>query len=268
MRVNLIGAGRVGRTILRLCETTSGFSVGGVVTRDYDRVQKELGPRIVMRTLSELQAADLWCMAVPDDAIARVAGDLASAGHAPSVAVHFSGYHAASVMGPLVGWSHASAHPNLSFTDPVVAAARFRGTHVALEGDSEAVQTAEVAMRAFGATCFRIGAAEKPMYHAAAVIANNFPIVLQGLAREVWGEAGVPEDVARDLGMSLLRSAVVNLEVGSPAEVLTGPAARGDSTVVDVEASALGSWRPEAGELYAALSRMAVRLKRDGRAGN
>ena len=268
MRVNLIGAGRVGRTILRLCAATPGFTVGGVATRNYEGARKALGSQLVVPTLSELPPADLWCLAVPDDTIAGVAENLATAGPAPSVAAHFSGYHPASVMAPLVGWSRASAHPNLSFADPVAAADHFRGTHVALEGDSEAVSVAETVMRAFGATCFRIGATEKPLYHAAAVIANNFPIVLQGLAREAWAEAGVPDDVARALGLSLLRSAIANLERGSPSDVLTGPAARGDSTVIEVEAAALGGWRPEAGELYKVLSRMAVRLKRDGRTGS
>lgn len=267
-RINLIGTGRVGRTLMKLLSGLPGFALVGVAGRHGAAARtavRDAGINIPTYELEDLPQADLWLLAVADDGIADVADQIAALSRDPSFAVHFSGYHLAAQMNALEGWSLASAHPNLSFANPDVAAAEFAGTFVGLEGDDPACVTAASLMSALGAECFRIGATAKPLYHAAAVIANNFPVVLQALAREAWAEAGVPEEVARHLGPSLLRAASRNLRHLEPAEALTGPAARGDTGVVQVETAALGEWRADAGELYAELSRLAARLKVSGR---
>lgn len=271
IRVNMVGTGRVGRAMMRLMARRSGLELVGIAGRNLKSARDaaaDLGLDRLTCNLAELPDADLFCLAVPDDAIAGVAAEIQALGHEPSTAIHFSGYHPASSLAALEGWSLASAHPNLSFANPEHAARRFPGTHVALEGDAAAVELAEKVMLACGARCFRIKAEDKPLYHGAAVIANNFPVVLQALAREVWARAGVPDEIGAALGKSLLRAAVDNLDDATPAEALTGPAARADDHVVWSETESLGAWRADAADLYAELSRMARRLKVDGRTGD
>jgi predicted short-subunit dehydrogenase-like oxidoreductase (DUF2520 family) len=83
------------------------------------------------------------------------------------VAWHCSGFSPAATLAPLqaAGWSVASAHPALSFADPAAAQAQFAGTACALEGDDPAVAHAEQAFGAIGGRCFRLQAADKPLYH-------------------------------------------------------------------------------------------------------
>ncbi len=63
-----------------------------------------------------------------------------------------------------------------------------------------------ILFEAVGAGTFGIRSDSKAIYHGAAVIANNLTTVLQALAREAWGQAGVPEDTIGALHEGLLRS--------------------------------------------------------------
>lgn len=230
------------------------------------------GAGTAVGTLSEMTDADVWFLTVPDTRIATVAGDLVKAiennrnQHRTSIAVHCSGYHPASVMSSLreLGWHLASVHPMMSFADPGTAAANFPGTLCGVEGDSDALEPIVTLFPKIGGTTFPITSEGKVLYHAAAVISNNFTTVLQGIAREAWAAAGVPDDVARSLNASLLKSTVANIERLGPAEALTGPAARGDHAVVAAEVQATAEWHPEAGQVYEILSILAERLKVSG----
>ena len=268
--VNLIGAGKVGRTILRLLAESRQFQVQNVASRRDESAREAVGDIGVgvACSVEDMRPADIWLLTVPDVQIRRVSEQIAELSQGPALAVHCSGYHRADVMMPLglAGCRLASAHPVLSFADPVVAARRFQGTPVGLEGDPEAVSEVERLFNALGGKCFRISSDGKTLYHAAAVITNNFTTVLQALALEAWEEAGVPADMARELNTTLLRSTLENLERFGPAEALTGPAARGDAAVVAAQGERVAEWRDEAGQLYELLSRMAVRLKESGKA--
>jgi predicted short-subunit dehydrogenase-like oxidoreductase (DUF2520 family) len=60
---------------------------------------------------------------------------------------------------------------------------------------------------------------------------------------------------------ALLRSTVDNVLAIGPAQALTGPAARGDTAVVQAQGAIVQSWSPTAGEVYALLSQLAAELK-------
>ena len=111
---------------------------------------------------------------------------------------------------------------------------------------------------------FRIDSEAKSLYHAAAVVTNNFTTVLQAIALEAWKAAGAPTEVARDLNATLLQSTVENIGRLDPAEALTGPAARGDVAVVEAEVRDMTAWHPEAGRIYEVMSVLAARLKASG----
>jgi predicted short-subunit dehydrogenase-like oxidoreductase (DUF2520 family) len=74
----------------------------------------------------------------------------------------------------------------------------------------------------------------------------------------------MPPELLPQLRAALLRNAVDNLLVLGPAGALTGPAARGDTALVQRQGQAVGRWNADAGAAYAALSELAARLARDG----
>jgi len=263
-QVNIIGAGRVGQTFLKVL----GSNVGDVASARYAsavRAVEQAGQGRATE-VADMRSAEVWLLTVPDTQIRSASSDLARAGHPASIAVHCSGFHTADVMAPLcdAGWQLASAHPNLSFADPVVAAANFPGTPCGVEGDGVAVKAVENLLIEVGARPFRIASDRKALYHAAAVFSNNFATVLQAIAREAWNDAGVPEALASDINASLLRATCENTIRQGPRDALTGPAARGDNDVVASQGETVAQWNAPAGELYHVLSAMAARLKADG----
>ena len=114
------------------------------------------------------------------------------------------------------------------------------------------------------AQCFRLPSEQKLLYHAAAVFGTNFLPVLQAAAEALWQHSGMPPELLPQLRATLLRNAVDNLLVLGPAGALTGPAARGDTALVQRQGQAVGQWDASAGTAYAALSELAGRLARDG----
>lgn len=276
-RVNVIGAGKVGRTLMSLTHVAGGYTLGDIASRDTRSAIAAVEALAVGRAaadLTDLRPADLWFLTVPDDAIADVArvlaatpGLAASHGSRP-VAVHCSGFLSSEALCPLrdLGWLTASCHPVLSFADPDLAARQFPGTLCGIEGDAGAVLRIEAFVAAIGGRAFAVNAEKKALYHAAAVFSNNFTVVLQAIAMEVWREAGVSAEVAGELCASLLGSAADNVAALGPSGALTGPAARGDRNVLEIEEQLLAGWQPDAADVYRELSRLARTIKQTGRA--
>lgn len=268
--LNIIGCGRVGRVLARLWHDSGSYRVQDVLTRS-ERTAADaigcIGGGRAATALTDMRAADVWMLAVPDRQIAQAASDLAQiAGTGqPAIAFHCSGALAAAALQPLraLGWHVASAHCLLSFASPDAALQQFAGTPCALEGAPAALAELEPSFVKIGAHCFPLNAKHKLLYHAGAVFATNFLPVLQAVAKQLWMESGVPADVAAHLNATLLKNAVDNILTLGPAGALTGPAARGDLALVKQQGEAVTAWNATAGDAYVALSQLAAKLAAD-----
>ncbi len=280
-KVNVVGAGNVGQTLMGLLQRVKGYEIQDVLSGQIASAQQAVsrwGTGRAVADVSQMRGADIWIITVPDGQIAGVGEDIARALHGQAqrdgqtgqhgrvVAFHCSGFLAAAALAPLrdLGWHIASAHPVLTFSDPQAAMAHFDGVLCGMEGDRQAVQAVEHLFRQLGATPFPIDPKNKSLYHAAAVISNNFTVVLQAIAREAWQAAGVPDDIACKLNASLLEATCRNVIAQGPRAALTGPAARGDTAVVSRQGKDVQNWHPAAGAVYAELSAMARNLKLQG----
>lgn len=202
-------------------------------------------------------------LAVPDDAITPLATALAdSRGVGPGQAVlHLSGVHSRNALAPLdvTGAALGSFHPLQTVSDPESAPQRWRGAYAAVEGDDLAVGEAERIARVLGLTTFRITSEGKARYHAGAVMAGNYSVVLAGMAARLAREAGVPADLANRIYLPLLAGAVENLGSSGAVKALTGPIKRGDVATVQLHMSTLD---PDERQLYVALGLEALQLAR------
>ena len=235
-----------------------------------ERAAQFVGAGTPVVDLAQMRAADVWLLSAPDAQVAVVAQVLAQAQGAKlsgAIVVHNSGFLSAAVLQPLqvLGCHVASAHPVLNFASPDTGVRQFAGTPCGLEGDASALAWLRSSLTAIGGRCFEIASADKPLYHAAAVFASNFTTVLQGIAQDAWHSAGVPEDLMRPLTEALLTSTVDNVLAMGPAQALTGPAARGDTAVVQAQGQVVHDWNAPAGEVYQTLSALASQLKRTGK---
>lgn len=269
--LNIIGCGRVGRSLAHLWHASGTYAIQDVLTTSAasarEAVQFIRAGRPV-HALDDMGPADVWMLAVPDSQIAGVSAQLAQhAGvKAATIVFHCSGALASAVMAPLrtIGCQLASAHCILSFSSSASAVTQFAGTPCALEGDTAATQSLHGAFAAIGAHPFALAAEHKVLYHAAAVFATNFLPVLQVVAADLWRNTGVPQELIAPLSASLLRHAVQNITSQGAARALTGPAARGDTAVVAAQGKAVADWNHAAGQAYQALSTLAGQIARDG----
>jgi predicted short-subunit dehydrogenase-like oxidoreductase (DUF2520 family) len=277
--LNIIGAGRVGRSLAHLWHKQGVFAVQDVLTRSQASANEAvafIGAGRAVTKLSDMCAADVWMLAVPDGQIKNVALELSNevknsaiagvfiASHA--IIFHCSGALSSTELQPLKDKnSHvSSAHCILSFSAPSSAVTQFAGTPCALEGDAAATQMLQPAFEAIGANCFDLAAKDKVLYHAAAVFATNFLPVLQIVAADLWQSTGMPKELIAPLNASLLQKAVQNIAAQGAAKALTGPAARGDTALVALQGAAVAEWNYEAGAAYAALSELASQIAKNG----
>ena len=84
-------------------------------------------------------------------------------------------------------------------------------------------------MRRMGGQSFLLSSNNKPLYHAAAVLASGHMVALFDIAHEMLVKCGLSERRARAVLMPLLQSTVTNLTTSSPARALTGTFARGEA---------------------------------------
>ncbi|GAA5786868.1 Rossmann-like and DUF2520 domain-containing protein [Chitiniphilus shinanonensis] len=239
MRLNLIGAGRLGRTLARAWRDAGHCEIGAVLCRDAAHARAAvafIGAGQPTTTLNDLPVAELWLIATPDGAIAQVAAALAQVAgpRADDLVFHASGALDAAVLAPLAdrGAVCGSLHPALSFADPQRALAALPGTACALEGAAAALPRLEALARALGGQPFRLAPGGKAAYHAATVVASNYLVTLAALAQQLAAQAGLDTDAASAVLGPLMRQTLDNVLALGPAAALTGPIARGDAQTV------------------------------------
>jgi len=136
-------------------------------------------------------------LAVRDDAIRPLAEALARAGalRPAQVVLHLSGAQGQEALGPLVGSGAAlgSLHPLQTISDPEHAAERLKGAWAAVEGMPRAVQVAEALAHDLGLRPFHIASKVKPIYHASAVFASNYFVVVEAVAQRLLRHAGLSD---------------------------------------------------------------------------
>jgi predicted short-subunit dehydrogenase-like oxidoreductase (DUF2520 family) len=266
--LNVIGCGRVGKTLARLFARDRVFDVQDLLSGTPAGAQAAaafIGAGRAAGAMGELRPAGVWMITPPDGRIEACARALAATGtvRAGDVAFHCSGALASAVLAPLRdrGAAVASVHPLKSFADPARAVESFVGTPCAAEGDAAALASLVPAFERIGAAVFAFDAARKTEYHAAGVLASNDLVALLEAALRCYAKAGFGRDDALRLMAPLVRETVDNVFRLGPAAALTGPVARGDAAVVARQREALAD-DPALAAIYRELGRVALDLAR------
>jgi predicted short-subunit dehydrogenase-like oxidoreductase (DUF2520 family) len=259
--VGVIGPGRAG-VGLALALSGARFDV-----RLHGRSEKPVPTPLTLTVGPEneppawIAQAGVVILAVRDDEIRSLAESLARAGavHADHVVLHLSGAQGQEALGPLVGSRAAlgSLHPLQTISDPEHAAERLKGAWAAVEGMPRAVQAAEGLAQALGMRPFQIPSKAKPIYHASAVFASNYFVVVEAVAQRLLRHAGLSEADAWQALRPLVEGTLENLSRQPPIAALTGPVARGDAATIRRHIESLT--RDDA-LLYRALGRAALEL--------
>ncbi|WP_427854438.1 Rossmann-like and DUF2520 domain-containing protein [Desulfosporosinus metallidurans] len=260
MKFGIIGAGIVG-TALAVRLEEAGHECIGVHTRSrlsYERFRCYLNKDHL--TLDALiPNVDCLFITTQDGMIRTVAENLSANGllKPGQVWIHCSGSLPSDVLRVQENLSVRclSLHPLQAFASVEKALAILAGTHFGIEGDDE--ELGEKIVEDLGGIPHHILAAQKSLYHAGAVVASNYLVVLASLAVDLFGEAGIKGEEALASLLPLMRGTLYNLEqVGLP-QALTGPIARGDAQVVQGHLDHMPS---KLVEIYQALGLKALEL--------
>ena len=223
--IAIVGAGRLG-TALAAALGAAGLDVRGPLGRGADVT----GEEVVL-------------LCVPDGEIEGAAAAIVAG---PLVG-HCSG---ATGLAPLAPHEAFSLHPLMT----VPASARptvFAGAGCAVDGTTDrALEVAERLAALLGMRSTRIAEADRAAYHAAASIASNFLVALEGAAERLAATAGVD----RALLAPLVRAAVEDWAERGAADALTGPIVRGDEETVARQRAAVAERTPDLLQLFDALA--------------
>lgn len=257
LRLNVIGAGKLGSTLARLCVMHGAAQVQGICNRSAEsaeRARQMIGAGQVFHDIEKMPAAELWMLSVSDDAINAVATQLLRAGvlRAGDVVFHCSGAKSSLelVMLETMGVLTASVHPVRSFALPEQVAADFHDTVCSVEGHPTALPILLPILTKIGAKTVLIDRSKKLLYHAGSVFASNYLVSLMDVALRAYEAAGIPSEIARAMAEPLAKKTLENVWKLGPAEALTGPLVRGDQATVQSQRQAVYQWDLQAGQLY------------------
>jgi predicted short-subunit dehydrogenase-like oxidoreductase (DUF2520 family) len=227
----LVGPGRAG-TAIACALAARGWRPVAVAGRTPDAPStRAVAARLAAPAVEVADAgreADVVIVATPDAAIAGTAAVLAPATRPGALVVHLSG---ASTLHELDGVLLArpdvevgSLHPLQSLPSADVGQRRLAGAWCAIDGPARVEKIALT----LGMRPFRVDAADRIRYHAAACVASNHVAALLGQVERLAAHAGVPFEAF----LPLVRGTVENVDELGPAAALTGPVARGDDETV------------------------------------
>ena len=261
-RVFIIGPGHVGRGLFRAFRA-SGVEVVGLhgkrpsalATSSGDIPREAAQANVVIICVRDTQLDD----SIQEVAVAARDGRVAR----DTVILHTSAIAEPAGLQALsgAGYPGGTFHPLVPFTDPDVSAELLRKAWIGIDGDNAAKNASRRLAGHLGARTLEIPPGRKPAYHAAAVIASNFPVVLASVAGHLLHDIGIPDASAYQAIDSLMSGAISNMKQAMPDDALTGPVVRGDAETVGKHLRALEGMEP-AREIYRALSSAAVEIAR------
>lgn len=265
--VGVVGAGRVGSVLAAKLRAADHPIVGvsGRSPASQLRIQTLLPDVEVMAPAEVAARSDVLLLAVPDDALIRIAEELAPVVRPGQVVLHTSGRHGTDALAALarVGARTIAFHPAMTFT----------GTDVDLDRTCVFGLTADPAERALaeelvadlGGTPMWIDESDRTLYHAALAHGANHLVTIVAQSMDLLRQAGATDPAA--VLRPLLGAAASNaLDFGDAA--LTGPVVRGDVTTIraHVDAFAEAGTPAATRDAYSSMARAtATRAEADGR---
>jgi len=232
-RVAVVGAGRMG-TALAGALAAAGLHADGPLGRGRPPAHD----------------VDVVLLCVPDAQIAVAAASLPD-GRRGRLVGHCS---AATTLAALAGHEAFSLHPLMTVSE---RGASFAGATAAVAGATpRALSCAEELARALGMRPVRVADEDRAAYHAAASVASNFLVTLEGLAERLAASAGLQ----REPLAALVRATVDNWAAAGATAALTGPIARGDMATVQRQREAVAERAPADLALFDTLAEATRRL--------
>ena len=258
LAVGLVGAGRAGSVLAAALDRAGHrpVALSAVSRASRDRAAARLPNTPIVPPDAVVAAADLALLAVPDDALQSLVTGLAEVGafRPGQLVVHVSGAHGLGVLQPAVraGALPLALHPIMTFTGRDEDENRLAGVHWGVTTRPELRPVGEALVLEMGGEPLWVADEQRPLYHAALVVAANHLVTLLNDASDLLRAAGVENP---GLALAPLAGAALDNALRSGDAALTGPVSRGDAGTVAEHLAALRGRQPSAVASYLAMAR-------------
>ncbi|MFM2011102.1 MAG: hypothetical protein RLZZ479_1493 [Bacteroidota bacterium] len=218
IKVSIIGSGNVAQHLIQAFQLNSQIELVQVVARDIKKVAHLLDSNRITSDYTQLQEADLYIIAVADDAIARVSSALPFENR---LVAHTSGTVALEGLDPKN--RPAVFYPLQTFSKdkPI----DFKSVPICLEAENEKdVQILKQLAHSISDAVYYINSEQRKALHVAAVFVNNFVNHLYQMGNEICDTNAIPFEILKPL----IQETANKIATLSPKNAQTGPAKRND----------------------------------------
>jgi predicted short-subunit dehydrogenase-like oxidoreductase (DUF2520 family) len=231
IKITIIGSGNVAQHLIDAFAKSDAVEIIQVFSRTEKQISLLLDSSKITNDWNALREADLYIIAVSDDAIASVSSQLPFENR---LVVHTSG------SAPLTSLNDKNRkgvfYPLQTFTKgkPI----DFKTIPFCLETQSENdYEIVEKVARVISDSIYKINSQQRKALHVAAVFVNNFTNYLYQLGNEICEENQVSFEILKPL---ILETAEKLLTL-SPKDAQTGPAKRNDISTIEAHESFLSN---------------------------
>lgn len=226
--VAIIGYGNVGQHLHKAFLKTESIVVNQIYVRTLSKVA-HLSSNMVTNNLATLKQADIYIIAVSDDAIPEVSAQIHSKN---ALVVHTSGSVSIDVL---------DKHKNKgvfyllqSFSKN--KAIDFNQIPFCLESNNEKNDALLLKLAtAIGKNTYAINSNQRQQLHVAAVFVNNFTNHMYKIGNDICETHNIPFDIL----LPLIKETAAKVNVLKPTEAQTGPAKRNDIKTINNHLSLL-----------------------------
>jgi predicted short-subunit dehydrogenase-like oxidoreductase (DUF2520 family) len=231
IKVTLIGSGNVAQHLISTFLIATDIEIVQVYSRNPTTIIPELDSKKIISNYSDLKEADVYIIAVSDDAITHVSAQLPFENR---LVVHTSG---AAPLDSLNNKNRKGVfYPLQTFTKGKQV--DFKKIPMCIEAmNHQDYSILEKVASAISDNVHTINSHQRKALHVAAVFVNNFTNYLYQLGNEICIENHVPFDILKPL---ILETAEKLLTL-SPKEAQTGPAKRNDVSTIEAHESFLSN---------------------------
>lgn len=223
IKVVLIGSGNVAQHLIQAFAKSKEIEVIQVFSRQKETSIPLLDSSKITNDFNDLAEADLYIIAVSDDAISKVSSELPFKNR---LVVHTSG----SV--PIESLDNKNRrgifYPLQTFTKN--KAVDFSQIPICLESETETdFELLEKVAQSISNNAFKSNEKQRKALHISAVFVNNFVNEMYRIGNEICEENKVPFEILKPLILETVNK-VMTL---SPAAAQTGPAKRNDTQTIE-----------------------------------
>ena len=222
IKVSIIGSGNLAQHLIQAFQSNPSIELVQVVARNPKTVAHLLDSNRIISDYTQLQEADLYIIAVSDDASAEVSAALPFENR---LVAHTSGTISIDSLDPKN--QRAVFYPLQSFSKD--KAVNFKTIPLCLETENEKdAPTLKLIANAISDAVYDINSEQRKALHVAAVFVNNFVNHLYQIGNEICDANAIPFSILKPL----IQETANKIATLSPEAAQTGPAKRNDISTI------------------------------------